>query len=78
MSVSPTRACVICRREPAQAPWEPFCSERCKLQDLARWIDVRYRVPADPVQADSESEEDLDNSAGAEAKRRDRGGKRLD
>ena len=24
--------------------WRPFCSERCKLQDLARWADGAYRV----------------------------------
>ena len=52
--VVPARVCVFCRREPAQSPWIPFCSERCKLQDLARWIDGRYRVPAEPVTKDSE------------------------
>jgi uncharacterized protein len=50
--------CVFCRREPAQPPWKPFCSERCKLQDLARWVDGRYRVPAEPVQQDTEPEDD--------------------
>jgi uncharacterized protein len=49
------RLCVFCRREPVQAPWVPFCSERCKLQDLARWIDGRYRAPAEPVQQDAET-----------------------
>ena len=33
----------------------PFCSERCKLQDLARWIDGRYSVPAEPVPDDTET-----------------------
>ena len=56
MTVS--RVCVFCRREPAQPPWEPFCSERCKLQDLARWVDGHYRVPAEPVQQESEPGED--------------------
>ncbi|HYE17266.1 MAG TPA: DNA gyrase inhibitor YacG [Tepidisphaeraceae bacterium] len=23
----------------------PFCSERCKLIDLGRWIDGKYQVP---------------------------------
>lgn len=23
----------------------PFCSERCRLQDLAAWLDERYRIP---------------------------------
>ena len=49
------RACVFCRREAARPPWVPFCSERCKLQDLARWIDGRYRVPAEPVQQEAEA-----------------------
>ena len=26
--------------------WRPFCSERCKLIDLGRWLDGRYQVPA--------------------------------
>jgi endogenous inhibitor of DNA gyrase (YacG/DUF329 family) len=29
--------------------WRPFGSERCKLQDLARWADGGYRVAAEPV-----------------------------
>jgi len=24
--------------------YRPFCSERCKLIDLGRWIDEEYRV----------------------------------
>src|SRR5436189_305077 len=27
--------CVFCRRHPIEQLWRPFCSERCKLQDLA-------------------------------------------
>ncbi len=37
--------CVFCRRHPSRPEWRPFCSERCKLQDLARWADGSYRVP---------------------------------
>jgi endogenous inhibitor of DNA gyrase (YacG/DUF329 family) len=48
---------VFCRREPAQAPWTPFCSERCKLQDLARWIDGTYRVPAETRPADTNEDD---------------------
>jgi uncharacterized protein len=29
--------------------WRPFCSERCKLQDLARWADGSYRVAAESI-----------------------------
>ena len=56
MSVS--RVCVFCRQQPAQPPWVPFCSERCKLQDLARWVDGRYRVPGKPIPQDSETGND--------------------
>jgi len=27
----------------------PFCSERCKLADLARWADGTYRIPGEAV-----------------------------
>ena len=57
------RVCVFCRRQPAGQPWEPFCSERCKLQDLARWIDGTYRVSAEPLaDHDEESGETDDNN----------------
>ena len=38
--------------------WRPFCSERCKLQDLARWADGTYRVAADPVNPASDGDAD--------------------
>jgi uncharacterized protein len=42
-----TYACPTCKKP---APLEgnsrfPFCSERCRLIDLGRWIDEEYRVP---------------------------------
>ena len=43
----PQAVCVLCRRHPADPVWRPFCSERCKLLDLARWVDGTYRVAAD-------------------------------
>jgi len=41
--------CVFCRARPMDPAWRPFCSERCKLQDLARWIDGQYRIPDQPA-----------------------------
>jgi hypothetical protein len=41
--------CVFCRRRPIDPRWRPFCSERCKLLDLARWADGTYRVAGDPI-----------------------------
>ena len=39
--------CVLCRRHPIDVAWRPFCSERCKLQDLAHWADGHYRIPGE-------------------------------
>jgi len=44
----PEPVCVYCRRQPADAAWRPFCSERCKLADLGRWLSEGYRVPGPP------------------------------
>ena len=37
--------CVYCRQRPVDPAWRPFCSERCKLADLGRWLQGDYRVP---------------------------------
>jgi uncharacterized protein len=42
------RLCVLCRTRPVDAQWAPFCGERCRNEDLARWVDGRYNVPGDP------------------------------
>jgi endogenous inhibitor of DNA gyrase (YacG/DUF329 family) len=52
-----TRLCVVCRRAPVDDRWQPFCGERCRNEDLARWVDGRYWVAGDPVPApDSEAD----------------------
>lgn len=28
-----------------RASYFPFCSDRCKLIDLGRWLDEKYQVP---------------------------------
>ena len=44
--------CHTCKKPiPDPAPGQelpryfPFCSERCKLIDLGRWLDGKYQVP---------------------------------
>ena len=52
-------ACPICGK-PSAAPASegearsprPFCSERCKLVDLGRWLDGVYQIPAEDEDAD--------------------------
>lgn len=38
--------CPACRKPVSweDAPYRPFCSERCRLLDLGRWADGTYRV----------------------------------
>jgi endogenous inhibitor of DNA gyrase (YacG/DUF329 family) len=38
------RPCPICGK-PALQKFRPFCSERCSLVDLGRWLGEGYRVP---------------------------------
>jgi endogenous inhibitor of DNA gyrase (YacG/DUF329 family) len=45
--------CVYCRERPVDPKWRPFCSERCRLLDLSRWLDGEYRVPGEPTDDDS-------------------------
>ena len=52
------RLCVFCRRHTVVDAWRPFCSERCKLQDLARWADGAYRIAAEPVDDEDDISED--------------------
>jgi endogenous inhibitor of DNA gyrase (YacG/DUF329 family) len=35
-----------------QQQHRPFCSERCRLQDLTRWADGAYRAAADATADD--------------------------
>ena len=51
------RKCPTCGRVLEVKPPDsdrPFCSERCRLADLGKWLDGGYRISA-PI-----SEEDLD------------------
>jgi len=41
--------CALCHRRPADERWRPFCSERCRNEDLARWAEGRYRVAGEPI-----------------------------
>jgi len=51
--------CVLCRQHPADPRWRPFCSERCRNADLARWADGRYSIAAEPVpEADTDTDAD--------------------
>jgi endogenous inhibitor of DNA gyrase (YacG/DUF329 family) len=46
--------CPICKREVDESAkgqkggFFPFCSERCKLIDLGRWLSGKYQIPVRP------------------------------
>jgi hypothetical protein len=47
--------CPICQknlevRDLAEWPNFPFCSERCRIIDLGRWLGEQYRVSASPAE----------------------------
>ena len=57
------RLCVLCRTRPVDERWRPFCSERCRNEDLARWAEGSYRVPGErePPSNDRASDDDGSN-----------------
>ena len=64
---SPDRHCPTCGRSPAPRPvngaW-PFCSDRCRLADLGRWIGESYRIPGERV-GDGAAVQSLDEEDGS-------------
>lgn len=57
--------CPICKAEvdthSSQAPNSPypFCSERCKLVDLGRWLSGKYQIPVSEDEDDKPAEPPL-------------------
>ncbi|OGQ04337.1 MAG: DNA gyrase inhibitor YacG [Deltaproteobacteria bacterium RIFCSPLOWO2_01_44_7] len=42
-------------------PFWPFCTERCKMVDLGKWVTEQYRVAGEPVKTEDDKEEEDDN-----------------
>jgi uncharacterized protein len=46
--VARARRCPVCRKpvppRPGNRSW-PFCSDRCRLEDLGKWLGEEYRFP---------------------------------
>jgi endogenous inhibitor of DNA gyrase (YacG/DUF329 family) len=58
--------CLVCQREMTgeRSAWPqfPFCSRRCKLIDLGRWLGERYGVPLEsgpPAEGEPSEEEEV-------------------
>ena len=41
-------------------PFRPFCTERCQLVDLGKWVEGEYRVPGELLPQEK-AEHDQDN-----------------
>ncbi len=52
--------CPACGREVSSSGSEffPFCSQRCRLLDLGKWLDGRYRVAGRKVPTEAEIEDE--------------------
>lgn len=54
--------CPICEKtfNSAQSTALPFCSERCRLIDLGRWLDERYALDYEsPEKAENVNPEEI-------------------
>jgi endogenous inhibitor of DNA gyrase (YacG/DUF329 family) len=53
-------SCPVCdaRVSLETTPTAPFCSERCRLIDLGRWLDEGYGVPEKPREPDEEPDDE--------------------
>ena len=52
-----TIRCAICDQPTTHGsanPWRPFCSERCKLLDLSRWLGGEYVIPGGEAGPDAD------------------------
>lgn len=57
-AVNPNTRCPICGRlldAQTEASALPFCSPRCKLADLGRWLDGSYRIAGPEVASEGEA-----------------------
>ena len=56
--------CPICKKEYSddeahRPPTYPFCSERCKLIDLGRWLGDKYQLSVQPDEASLPAPQDF-------------------
>ena len=59
--------CPICKKpvedpKPGEKSFFPFCSERCKLIDLGRWLGGKYQIPV--VDTDEAHDAVIDDEPG--------------
>jgi hypothetical protein len=54
--------CPICKKDVlprVENPAFPFCSDRCKLIDLGKWLGEEYRMPSRPEEEEDHEKPEL-------------------
>ncbi|MFN4895670.1 MAG: DNA gyrase inhibitor YacG [Pseudomonadota bacterium] len=53
----PNSVCRVCGKEIAalSSSHGPFCSERCRLNDLSKWFGENYRIASGQAHVDDDS-----------------------
>ncbi len=51
--------CPICKKKTTweENPWRPFCSEKCKLIDLGKWVSEEYIIPGEKKEEEKRESE---------------------
>jgi endogenous inhibitor of DNA gyrase (YacG/DUF329 family) len=54
--------CPTCKKQfqPDESPALPFCSQRCRMIDLGRWLDEEVGIPIEREDSDEELPPDPD------------------
>lgn len=52
--------CPVCKKSTTweENPWRPFCSEKCKLIDLGKWVFEEYRIEGEEADSKEQRTED--------------------
>ena len=52
--------CPICKRATTweENPSRPFCSERCKLIDLGKWVSEEYKIAGEKTEEEQNAKSD--------------------
>ncbi|MFN7663078.1 MAG: DNA gyrase inhibitor YacG [Alphaproteobacteria bacterium] len=49
--------CPLCHKE-TMAAFRPFCSKKCKMVDLYKWVAGHYVIPGDPAHVLEQEEQE--------------------
>jgi endogenous inhibitor of DNA gyrase (YacG/DUF329 family) len=52
--------CPVCKKSTTweENSWRPFCSEKCKLIDLGKWVSEEYRIEGEKSESEQREKSD--------------------